>query len=833
MVNLLNRKYLIRAAFLLMGAFFVWQHALVLKALFFVRFLVYERPLALLFAILLYILVGVLLTFRNIKILPIFLSGLLIFMVVYNLFASYQEVTKFGIDQDVFSGLISILLHSQLAPLLILYVDVTLPHVLGVVTIGLLFFKGYIIVKKWFNVPFLEEILLSSAFGFGMTAFTTFLLAALQLLTLRNVLLVDVAFFSAIFLLPRKKLEFPGLDIVLTPFEKKLWIFVGVILFSGFLYAVLFPPLEWDSLAYQAYYSKLIYEYGGLPSLFGPSIGIEMSAAYPPAYQMLGCYIYVITNEPNAHFMSVFSYMAGVLTLVIIFLYAHLLVPSHRMYAVLAALAVPFFLAFSASPHYMTLLILFNSLFVYYLTKYVLEDHKTSLYCATVFLGFACLTSYLALASFLFLIIAFIRKRYSIKTFFMTFVIPGVLASPPLLRNLYFTGNPLFPLFGIGYQLNNKLWVSNTIHFKTQTIYAGLQVTSPFSILDFFTNRISSIRPLLPMLMVVGVLFLLFVRPRGVRKWLITCFLASIFIFLVKPTFDRYLLIYICIYASFFAWLLHKSEELHFTLFKRSLTFALTASLSILVVGLLITGPMMVASHVKQFPERPLDQWAYVRQFYPHDTPCWRWLNEHALPDQYVATYDIRYYYIDKKIFPLDGLEAIPLYNLSREEALAFLKEKNVAYWFSSRWTSPVDETCPLAYFDNPLTPFLGSDILPLVFVSGQSAVYGVDIRNINYQNILETENVLYPVHSYDYKFDEGKMVYFDIPGDFHKKGVTLHFSRPVKAGLYKGHAASSSLPGKLVQEGVGRDFQFTAYAGKYTLVIESLEPFTLTVFIV
>ncbi|MBU7016978.1 MAG: hypothetical protein HXS44_05675 [Theionarchaea archaeon] len=832
-MNLFNRKYFIRAAFLLMGAFLVWQHTLVLEVLFLVRFLIYERPFALVLAILMYILVGVVLTFRNIKILSIFLSGLLMFIVVYNLFASYQEVTKFGIDQSVFSGLVSILFHSPVAPLLVLYVDFALSDYLGVVVVGLLFFKGYVIVRKWFSISFFEEILLSAALGFGVTAFTTFVLAALQLLTQRNVLLVDVAFFSVIFLLPRRKLEFPGIDIVLTTFEKKLWILVGVILFSGFLYAVLFPPLEWDSLAYQAYYSKLIFEYGGLPSLFGPSIGIEMSAAYPPAYQMLGCYIYVITSEPNAHFMSALSYIAGVLTLVVVYLYAHLVVPSHRMYAVLAALAVPFFLAFSASPHYMTLLILFNSLFLYYLAKYVLEDHKPSLYLGSVFLGFACLTSYLALASFLFLIIAFMKKRYSIKTFFMTFFIPGVLAFPPFLRNFYFTGNPLFPLFGIGYQLNNQLWVSNTTHFKTQTIYAGLQVTSPFSILDFFMNRISSIRPLLPMLIIVGVLFLLFVRPRGVRKWLIICFLASIFIFLVKPTFDRYLLIYICIYASFFAWLLNKSEELRFTLFKRSLTFALTASLSILVVGLMITGPMMVASHVKQFPEIPFDQWAYIRQFYPHDTPCWRWLNEHTPPDQYVATYDIRYYYIDKKIFPLDGLEAIPLYTLSREEALAFLKEKNVAYWFSSRWTSPVDETCPLAYFDNPLTPFLGSDILPLVFVSGQSAVYGVDIRNINYQNILDTENVLYPVHDYDYKFDEGRMVYFDIPGDFHKKRVTLHFSRPVKAGLYKGHAASSSLLGELVQEGVGGDFQFIAYAGKYTLLIEALEPFTLTIFIV
>ena len=832
-MNLFNRTNIIRALFLLVISLLIWQHSLVLNTLFYVRILIYERPSLVLLALLLYTAGGIVISYRNRRFLPIFLSGFLLLVVIYNLFASYQEVIKFGINSDVFSGLLSILLHSPVASLLIVSVDVSLTSVVGVSIIGLVILKGFIIVRKWFKVPFLEKILLSCAFGFGLTSFTTFILAALQLLTLRNVLLTDLAFFSAVFLIPRKELEFPGCGIGSTSEEKKLWICVGILCAVGLLYAGLFPPLEWDSLAYQAYYSELIFENRGLPVLFGPSIGIEMSAAYPPAYQMLGCYIYVITNESNTQFMSVVSYTAGVLSLLVVYLFATILVPTHRMYAVLTALAVPFFLAFSASPHYMSLLILFNSLFLYYLTKYILYDHTTSLYLSAALLGFACLTSYLALASFLFLIIVYIKKRYSLTVFLTTFVIPGVLMSPPLVRNLYFTGNPLFPLFGIGYQLKNPLWMSNTAHFEKQTTYVGLNLMSPFSILDFLMNRISSVRPLLPLILVIGVLFLLFVRPKN-KKWLSISFLASIFIFLVRPTFDRYLLIYICVYSTFFAWLICKSEELSFSLFKRSLQFALAASLSIVVLGMAITGPLMAASHLKQFPEQPLDQWAYVRQFYPHDTPCWRWLNENTPYDKYVATYDIRYYYIDKKIYPLDGLEAVSLYSMTYEEALSFLREKGVVFWFSSRWTSPADETCPPAYFDNPLTPFLGSDVLPLIFVSGQSAVYAVEEQKnkINYQTILEIDNVLYPVRNYEYHFDQGKMVYFDIPGDYHGKMVTLHFSKPVRAGLYKGHAASDVLLGEVVYRMSGTDFTFEAYSGKYTLYVESDEDFTLTVFI-
>ena len=830
-VTTLKRTYM-RLPLLFTVLLIIWQRSVLLHVLFRIRGLVYQQPLILLLSIIIYLGAGVLLSFKNLKILPWVLSGFLLFSVIFNLFASYQEILKFGVNQAVFTGLVNILLHSPAAPLLLASVGISGSSLLGIGALVFMGVKGFIMVKKWFKCSFLEQILLSAAFGFGITAFFTFLLAALQLLTVRNLLITDGAFFCALFLLPSKEIELPETRMNLSPAERRIWTVTAIILLGGLFYAVLFPPLEWDSLAYQAYYSKLIYETNGLPALFGPSIGIEMSAAYPPAYQMLGCYIYCISGDTIIQLMSVLSYISGVLSLIVVFLFASEVIPSHKMYAVVTAVAVPFFLGFSASPHYMTLLIFFNSLFLLYLTKYVTKGHTYSLYVSAAFLGCACLTSYLALASFLFLVIVYLKKRSAFPL--KAVGIPVLIALPPLIRNLYFTGNPLFPLFGLGRQLQNPLWASNTVHFKTQTIYAGLSLTSPFSIVDFLMNRISSVRPLLPVIIIMGLLFLLVVRPKSEeKKWLVIWFLSSVVIFLVRPTFDRYLLVYISVYSSFFAWMVCKCEELSFNVLKRALQLAMVASLGIVIVGIVITGPLMVASHLKQFPEQPLNEWAYVRQFYPHDTPCWRWLNENTPPDMYVATYDIRYYYIDKKIFSLDGLEAIPLYTMSYEDALSFLKENNVAYWFSSRWTSPADETCPSAYFDNALTPFLGSDILPLIFVSGQSAVYAVGNQRIDYQEILETENVLYPVRNYEYSVDEGRMVYFDIPGDLHGKTVILLFSQPVRVSLHQGHAASSDLLGELMEIVTGKTFRYApAYSGKYTLYIESEGSFTVAVLI-
>ncbi|MBU7037665.1 MAG: hypothetical protein HXS52_07010 [Theionarchaea archaeon] len=811
----------------LVAAIVVGLNEPLIAGLSWLRMQVYENSLGFLGILVLVVVIGVILSLKSRKVLPIVLSAFITFCVVFNAFASYQEVLKFGINQDVFTGLVSILLHSAAFPLLILQVDITLSALLGLAAIGIMVIKGFIITRKWIETSLLQQGILSFAFGFGVTAFSTFLLAALQLLTVRNVLLCDAAFFCAVALIPSRRFRLPDIEPPLLDHEKKWWRIIGIVLVAGLLYAVLFPPLEWDSLAYQAYYSRLVYQHGGLPVIFGPSIGIEMSAAYPPAYQMLGCYTYIFSGEPSAQLLSVLGYTAGILSLLVTFLFSSLVLPSHRIYAVLAAVAVPFFLGFSASPHYMTLLIFFNGLFLFYVTSYVLTRNVTSLYLSVIFLGAACLTSYLALASVLILVIAYIRRKFPLKAFFL----PAVIGSPPLLRNFYYTGNPLFPLFGLGRQLQNPLWESNTSHFQTQTIYAGLDVLSPFSILDFLMNRISSVRPLLPLVIVVGVIFLVLVRPKTEeKKWLVVWFLACIVIFLVRPTFDRYLLVYIPVYATFFAWLIYKCEVLSFRTLKYSLQFALAVSLCIVALGIAITGPLMVASHVKQFPDQPLDDWAYVRQFYPHDTPCWRYLNENTPPGMYVATYDIRYYYIDQEIFPLDGLKSLPLYDMDYQEALTFLEEHGVAYWFSSRWTSPADETCPHAYYDNPLTPYLGSDVLPLVFVSGQSAVYNVGKKRIDYQELLTTENVLYPVFGYEYRFSQGNMVYFDIPGDFQGKVIVLRFSTGVRASLHGGHAASPLLLGDTLYRTEGESMVFIAYSGKYTLYLESEGPFTVLV---
>ncbi len=178
-----------------------------LDVLFFIRIQVYEQPMAMSLVLFVYILLGTLLSYKNRKILPFFLSGFIAFATIYNLFASYQEILKFGVNQSVFTGLFNVLIHSPILPLLLVSADINISTLIGIGAIVLIILKGIIITRKFFKASFIEQILLIFGFGSGITAFLMFILAALQLLTVRNVLLVDVAFFSIVFLAPSKKLE--------------------------------------------------------------------------------------------------------------------------------------------------------------------------------------------------------------------------------------------------------------------------------------------------------------------------------------------------------------------------------------------------------------------------------------------------------------------------------------------------------------------------------------------------------------------------------------------------------------------------------------------------
>jgi hypothetical protein len=99
------------------------------------------------------------------------------------------------------------------------------------------------------------------------------------------------------------------------------------------------------------------------------------------------------------------------------------------------------------------------------------------------------------------------------------------------------------------------------------------------------------------------------------------------------------------------------------------------------------------------------------------DYEAWVWLNRHRGGGR-VATFDIRNYYLNDpgSIFYLDGQEAQPLYRLrTASQTLAFLRRANVRYIFMPSWAIGPTLTRNPAVNLLPLTRLLGGRDFPLV----------------------------------------------------------------------------------------------------------------------
>jgi hypothetical protein len=118
------------------------------------------------------------------------------------------------------------------------------------------------------------------------------------------------------------------------------------------LQAALSPVSAWDSLIYHAELPRLWFQQAPAPKLiFGPSVGIELSANYPPLYPAFGAAMYVLAGTADDLFLR----LAGpVLLVALLFLVfgvarAHFTVRAAR-WAVLLVVASPLLLIYSVWP---------------------------------------------------------------------------------------------------------------------------------------------------------------------------------------------------------------------------------------------------------------------------------------------------------------------------------------------------------------------------------------------------------------------------------------------------------------------------------------------------
>jgi hypothetical protein len=581
----------------------------------------------------------------------------------------------------------------------------TVPFDGGWMGFAFIFVNGFllsnILVRD--RVDITERLLLSAGLGFGVTYLMMILIGILWEISLLTVILTQVSIFIALLLAAINRglrLNFNGhleksYVPKFNPFESILLIVIGIFVIVAIYQTVAYPTVDWDTLAYGVNYAKIIFKAGKIPLIAGPSIGLEMSASYPPGVQSLAVYLYTFAGIANDFYFRILQPIFGLATILATYKFAMILT-KNRTVAIFAIFTLSimstFWLLFVLETYLMclTLMLMLSALFFFKAYKSNDADAKKYEIVGTMFCGFATLTSYIGLFSFGLLLLYSINRRLPSKRFSWLVLLASILVLPWYMRNLLLLGNPIFPFFGIGNYLDPLLLSSSMQHFQNWS-------NVPFN--DLY----STICKIGASLLFLGIVDLTFIKRK--QFFLITPFyllLVALLIMGVHIPFVRYLIIALPASAVIIA-ASTRSLFTAYTLVRRS-----TAIILILMVLVSSAIVLPCINSFKPTPTRGDDKWSYIQFFEEGD--AWKWINENTPIDARIATYDIKQYYIERDIFTLDGNEAVPLYKMDTiEECIDFLEESNVTFVLSVPWASPSDTRMPPAYKWCILTRYLPS----------------------------------------------------------------------------------------------------------------------------
>jgi hypothetical protein len=608
------------------------------------------------------------------------------------------------------------------------------------------FLLSYVLVKDGADTT--ERLLLSIGLGFGVTYVMMILIGILWEISLLTVTLTQVGLFVALLLaafcrgvkpnfkghlrLEKKDGYIPKFKLL----EAILLIVIGIFAVVAIYQTVAYPPREWDSLAYGVNYAKIIFENGKIPLIAGPSIGLEMSANYPPGVQVLAVDLYVFAGNAADFYFRILQPIFGLATILATYKFA-MAITKNRTVAVFAMFTLAsmstFWELFVYETYLMCLTLMLTLAALFFFKAYNSSDADSKKYevVGTLFCGFSALTSYIGLFSLGLLLLYSINRKVSAKRFGWLAIFASGIILPWYIRNVILLGNPLYPFFGIGNYLDPLLLNSLLQHFQNWSNYPFFSV---FSIICK---------------MGVGLLFLAimyFTFAKRKQFHLIFpfyLFLAGLTIMAVHIPFVRYLIIALPALAVILATSTKALHPTH-TLLERT-------SVIVLILLVLVSSVMVLPSinAIKPTPTRGDDKWSYLSQVF-EEGDAWQWINENTPTDARIATYDIKEYYLARDIFTLDGSEAVPLYKMDTiEESIAFLEEKNVTYILSVPWATPLDTRMPPAYKQCLLTRYFGDpSYLPPVYVGlNGTAVYHVGpLENETAYSYFAQENLAPPI---------------------------------------------------------------------------------------
>jgi hypothetical protein len=202
------------------------------------------------------------------------------------------------------------------------------------------------------------------------------------------------------------------------PNNFRLWLLaclaIGIIFFFCFYHALLTVIIHWDATVYHAVIPVIMYNNHGIPVIAGPSIGIEMSANFPPLFSALGAFYYVQIGLIEDFYLRAIPPVMGILTVLATYTIGEVL--AGKKYGIISALFLaitPLFFRYSVYATSYSTLTFFGTISVLFLFLGIIRGDTRYWIMCGVFYGFALLTSYMAIYLGPFFIIALIA--YSIK----------------------------------------------------------------------------------------------------------------------------------------------------------------------------------------------------------------------------------------------------------------------------------------------------------------------------------------------------------------------------------------------------------------------------------
>lgn len=511
-------------------------------------------------------------------------------------------------------------------------------------------------------------------------------------------------------------------------------------------HSALSPVQEWDAIVYHAENAQLWFQERPSPAIiYGPSVGIEISANYPPLFPAAGAATYTLLNRFDDLYLRVLPPLLFLAILLMAFGYARRrLGEDAACYAVLLMLGTPLLVLYGAWP---TAYILLAALV---LATVILSDvaaqsgSRARWALAGGVAGLAMLSHPYGLTAIpigLAAVVLSQRRRVAGPLVFIG--VAFLVAAPWFLRDFVLLHDPLYPLgsppfHGIG--LIQPIWDATKQEIKGAALgFWGADGSSTLRLNELSTALFD--RHVLP----VGLYFGLIL---GVSLWrrhrvmaYLAIALAGIILTLLLPGWYWLrgivpgLPIAALLTGRGIAMLLEAGrtarEGIHRIMGRvaRVVTVAVVASgLTVgafVGLGLAVAGPNQGSWTTSLSSDQ--DLMGAVRDMgstsgtlwsvFSGDALMWQWLNTAVPAGQKVATLEVRIYYIDRPqdLFYLDGLEAAPLMTMRDPGRIeAYLLSQGVRYIALPSWAVHGTGAHPVTRL-MPLFRFLGSTRFPVV----------------------------------------------------------------------------------------------------------------------